>query len=262
MPETATNKKGEEKEMTSNERLKIDWLCVALWAFLVLFGWINIYAATYSGEHTALFDFGTFHGKQMIWIAASALVAIVLMLTEPRVFSNTAYIVYGVVMALLVATLFIAVTSHGGKSWIDLGFFRLQPSEFAKFATALAMAKYMSAIDVDWKQTRTKVAAAINAEPTEIIFTGCGTESDNWALRGVAKMKAAKGRHIITSSIEHHAITHTLDDLKNTWIAQEKTPCIFMSAINKTNIEKLRNDIYKMVAEIHAGRYPFNNFLW
>ena len=161
MPETATNKKGEEKEMTSNERLKIDWLCVALWAFLVLFGWINIYAATYSGEHTALFDFGTFHGKQMIWIAASALVAIVLMLTEPRVFSNTAYIVYGVVMALLVATLFIAVTSHGGKSWIDLGFFRLQPSEFAKFATALAMAKYMSAIDVDWKQTRTKVAAAI-----------------------------------------------------------------------------------------------------
>ena len=54
----------------------------------------------------------------------------------------------------------------------------------------------------------------------------------------------------------------TLEELKNSWIAQEKTPCIFMSAINKTNIEKLRNDIYKMVAEIHAGRYPFNNFLW
>ena len=54
----------------------------------------------------------------------------------------------------------------------------------------------------------------------------------------------------------------TLEDLKNTWIAEEKAPCIFMSAINKTNIEKLRSDIYKMVAEIHAGRYPFNNFLW
>lgn len=54
----------------------------------------------------------------------------------------------------------------------------------------------------------------------------------------------------------------SLDELKNSWIAQEKTPCIFMSAINKTNIDKLRNDIYKMVAEIHAGRYPFNNFLW
>lgn len=54
----------------------------------------------------------------------------------------------------------------------------------------------------------------------------------------------------------------TLDELKNSWIAMEKTPCIFISAKNKTGIEKLRNDLYKMVAEIHAGRYPFNNFLW
>ncbi|MBO7366927.1 MAG: GTPase HflX [Bacteroidales bacterium] len=54
----------------------------------------------------------------------------------------------------------------------------------------------------------------------------------------------------------------TLEELKNSWIAQEKTPCIFISAKEKIGIEKLRNDIYKMVAEIHAGRYPFNNFLW
>ncbi|MBO4595330.1 MAG: GTPase HflX [Bacteroidales bacterium] len=54
----------------------------------------------------------------------------------------------------------------------------------------------------------------------------------------------------------------SLDELRNSWLAQEKTPCIFISAINKTGIEKLRHDIYKMVAEIHAGRYPFNNFLW
>lgn len=54
----------------------------------------------------------------------------------------------------------------------------------------------------------------------------------------------------------------TLEELKNSWIAAEKSPCIFISAKNKVNIEKLRNDIYKMVAEIHAGRYPFNNFLW
>ena len=54
----------------------------------------------------------------------------------------------------------------------------------------------------------------------------------------------------------------SLDDLKNSWIAQEKTPCIFISAKEKIGIDKLKNDIYKMVAEIHAGRYPFNNFLW
>ena len=54
----------------------------------------------------------------------------------------------------------------------------------------------------------------------------------------------------------------SLDDLNNSWIAQEKTPCIFISAKEKIGIAKLKNDIYKMVAEIHAGRYPFNNFLW
>ena len=54
----------------------------------------------------------------------------------------------------------------------------------------------------------------------------------------------------------------SLDELKNSWIADEKSPCIFISAKEKIGIEKLRNDIYKMVAEIHAGRYPFNNFLW
>ena len=147
--------------MGYQERLKIDWLAVGLWAFLVVFGWINIYAATYNDSHAMLFDFDTFHGKQLIWIGAAAVLALVVLLTEPRFFSNTAYIIYGIVLALLVVTLFIAVTSHGGKSWIDLGFFRLQPSEFAKFATALALAKYMSAIDVDWKQTSTKVAALI-----------------------------------------------------------------------------------------------------
>ena len=54
----------------------------------------------------------------------------------------------------------------------------------------------------------------------------------------------------------------TLEELKNSWIAAEKTPCIFISALNRIGIDKLRSDIYKMVAEIHAGRYPFNNFLW
>ena len=55
---------------------------------------------------------------------------------------------------------------------------------------------------------------------------------------------------------------YTLEEYKNSWIAKENTPCIFNSAKQKIGIDKLRSDLYKMVAEIHAGRYPFNNFLW
>ena len=143
------------------ERLKIDWVAVALWAVLLIFGWINIYAATYNESQAAIFDFSTFHGKQLIWMGIAIVIAFVILLTEPRFFSNGAYPIYAVVLVLLTLTLFLAVTVNGGKSWIQIGGFRFQPSEFAKFATSLALAKYMSTIDVEWKQTKTKLITAI-----------------------------------------------------------------------------------------------------
>lgn len=143
------------------ERMKIDWWTVALWAVLTIFGVVNIYSATYSGDVQSIFAFSTFSGKQLIWVGAASLVAAVILLTEPRFFSNGAYPIYGVVMLLLVATLFLAVTVNGGKSWIEIGGFRFQPTEFAKFATALALAKFMSGIDVEWSQSRTKLGALL-----------------------------------------------------------------------------------------------------
>lgn len=153
------------------EKLKVDWLAIGLWFALMLFGWLNIYAAGYSAEHPMLFDFSVQHGKQLIWMAMAIFLAAVIVLTEPRVFSNTAYPIYGIVMALLVVTLFVATVTKGGKSWIDFGAFKFQPSEFAKFATALAVAKYLSAINIDMKDLRTKImVAAIIAVPAALIF--------------------------------------------------------------------------------------------
>ena len=153
------------------EKLKYDWLTIGLYFAIMLFGWVNIYAATYSEEHAEVFDFSVQHGKQIIWIAIALFLAAVVILTEPRVFSNTAYAIYGVVMGLLVVTLFIATVTKGGKSWIDFGAFKFQPSEFAKFATALAVAKYMSAIDIDLKKLQTKaMIATLIAIPAVLIF--------------------------------------------------------------------------------------------
>ena len=153
------------------ERIKIDWWTVALWAVLALFGVMNIYSATYTGDGTSLFSFHTFGGKQLVWIGAAAVTAVAILFSEPRFFSNAAYPIYAAVMALLVLTLFLAVTVNGGKSWIEVAGFRFQPSEFAKFATALALAKFMSAIDIDWKQLHTKlIALAIVAVPAALVF--------------------------------------------------------------------------------------------
>ena len=143
------------------EKIKLDWVTIGLWLAIMLFGWVNIYAAGYNADLSVLFDFSVQHGKQFIWIAVALILAVIIASTEPRVFSNTAYPIYGIVMGLLVLTLFLAVTVNGGKSWIDFGFFRFQPSEFAKFATALAIAKYLSTIGIDMRDMRTKIVAAI-----------------------------------------------------------------------------------------------------
>lgn len=153
------------------ERLKIDWWTVALWAVLALFGVLNIYSATYADGQMSLFSFKTFSGKQLIWLGASAMVAVLILFSEPRFFSNAAYPIYAVVILMLVATLFLAVTVNGGKSWIEIGGFRFQPTEFAKFATALVLAKYMSAIDIDWNKLHTKlIALLLVALPAGLVF--------------------------------------------------------------------------------------------
>ncbi|MBO4307622.1 MAG: rod shape-determining protein RodA [Bacteroidales bacterium] len=140
---------------------KIDWVSVFLYAAILIFGWFNIYAACYDESHAAVLDFSTKHGKQLIWISISLIIALVLTLTEPRIISSAAYIIYAFVIVLLIVTLFVAGVTKGGQSWIDFGSFKFQPSEFAKFATALALAKYMSTIDLDFRLLRTKLIAGV-----------------------------------------------------------------------------------------------------
>lgn len=144
-----------------NESKRYDWLAIGLYLFLVLFGWFNIYAACYDEAHASIFDFSLQHGKQLVWMGLAFLIAICTLIIKPRAFSNGAYIIYGAVLILLVVTLFIGTVTNGGQSWIDFGAFKLQPSEFAKFATALALAKSVSVIDIDLSQNRTQATLAL-----------------------------------------------------------------------------------------------------
>ena len=143
------------------EKKLYDWASILLYLGIVLFGWLNIYAACYDEAHAFVFDFSRQHGKQILWMASAFLIAVCILLIHPRVFSNGSYIIYGIVLLLLVATLFIGTVTNGGQSWIDFGAFKFQPSEFAKFATALALSKYISAIDIDLTLLRTRATLAL-----------------------------------------------------------------------------------------------------
>lgn len=122
----------------------IDWLTVLLYMVLVVLGTISIYAASYNFDQASMFDLAKFSGKQFLWIGLSAVLGFSLLLIDRRVYEAYAYPIYAGMMLLLLVTIAIAPNIKGSHSWIVLGPVSLQPAEFAKFATALALAKLFS----------------------------------------------------------------------------------------------------------------------
>lgn len=119
----------------------VDKVTIVIYLILVLFGWISIYAAGYNFDQASIFDFTERSGKQLLWIGLSFLIAAVILSIDTRVYEIYAYPIYIGLILLLVVTIFVAPDIKGSHSWLVLGPVSLQPAEFAKFATALALAK-------------------------------------------------------------------------------------------------------------------------
>lgn len=122
----------------------IDWITIILYLMMVAFGAISIYAASYDFDDASMWSFAEFSGKQIRWIGVSFLLGLALLLIDSRVYDTYSYIIYIFMMAVLFITPFIAHDIKGSKSWIGVGAMSIQPAEFAKFATALALAKLFS----------------------------------------------------------------------------------------------------------------------
>lgn len=126
----------------------IDWLTVTIYLVLVILGWINIYAAVYNEDNQSIFDFSQRYGKQLVWISAAFVIAFVIFVIDINFYPFFAYLVYGIMILVLILVLIFGTKVHGATSWFEIGSFRLQPSEFAKIATALALARYLSSHNV------------------------------------------------------------------------------------------------------------------
>jgi rod shape determining protein RodA len=149
----------------------IDWLTVALYLALMLIGWVSIYAAVFNEEHSSIFDISQNYGKQLLWIAGSLVLVVVLLIIDARFYEAFAYGIYGLMILFLIAALFLARDVKGAHAWIEIGVFKLQPAEFAKFATALALAKYLGRIEVRIEKIQTKlISSLIIALPAIIIL--------------------------------------------------------------------------------------------
>jgi len=149
----------------------IDWILVGLYFILALMGWISVYAAVYNTEHASIFDLSQRYGKQALWIITSLGLIFIILMIDMKFFTSFAYIIYGATLFLLIVVLLLGKEVAGSKSWIEIGSFALQPSEFAKFATSLALAKYLSMVQLNLKDFRQVFKAGVLIlAPAGLIF--------------------------------------------------------------------------------------------
>lgn len=154
------------------KELALDWPSIGFYLVFVLFGWLNLYAATTNDASLHLFDLDQNYGRQFVFILVSAgLGALLILLVSVRDIELLSYPVYLLTVLLLVGVFFLGAEAKGAQSWFKLGSFRLQPSEFAKIGTALALAKYLSTPNVKLTQVQHIVAVAgIIAVPVLLII--------------------------------------------------------------------------------------------
>ncbi len=156
----------------------LDWWTIGIYLALLVFGWISVCGASYDYGDVNIFSLDTRSGMQIVWIGTSIVLGIILLTLDERIFGTVAYVVYGAMMVLLIITIFFHHEIKGSNSWLVLGPVRVQPAEFAKFATALALAKLMSAHGFNMAN-RKDMAMAIAVALLPMVFiiaqneTGC-----------------------------------------------------------------------------------------
>jgi rod shape determining protein RodA len=125
----------------------VDWITVLIYMALCAIGFVNIYASVYNPDGSTAFNFASNYGKQLIFVITGLILGLSILLLDAKFFSVFSPIIYGVTMLLLVVVLIVGRNVGGNQAWIPIGSFRLQPSELAKFGTALLMARYISSFN-------------------------------------------------------------------------------------------------------------------
>lgn len=148
----------------------MDWITVMLYGIIVLWGWLNIFSVTYE-ENQFILDPTINSGRQLIFIGSSVAIIMFILIMDMRFYETFAWVIYGVVLFLCVIVVFTGHEVGGNQAWLRIGSFGFQPSEFAKFATALVVAKYISTVGFKMDQLRNQVALfAIILAPMLVIL--------------------------------------------------------------------------------------------
>lgn len=135
----------------TDRHFKFDWITIMLFFILAVFGWLNILSASHAGEIIDYFSFSEFYGKQLVFLILSVVIIILILSIDVKFYERFSSIIYIVSLLSLIGLFIFGKNINGATSWYDLGGMTLQPSEFAKAATALAVAKYVSDLQTEIK---------------------------------------------------------------------------------------------------------------
>ncbi len=147
------------REKTNSLFYNIDWITVAIYFILILIGWMNIYSAVYDEASSTIFNLSRLESKQFIFILIAIVLAFSIIIIDASFFTATAYVLFAGIILLNIVVCFLGTDIRGSHSWFKFGSFSFQPAEFAKWATALAIAKYLSGVAK--KEWRTKLLVTI-----------------------------------------------------------------------------------------------------
>lgn len=139
------------------KEISIDYVSIGIYLIMVFFGWLNIYAASSSFDNTTIFDLQYSFGKQIIWIGFACILALFILILDSKFIEFISYPVYALSIASILLVLFLGKEVNGAKSWFEIGSFRLQPAEFAKIGTAMALSKYMSKLNFNIDNIRQRL---------------------------------------------------------------------------------------------------------
>ncbi len=140
---------------------QFDWITLLIYFLLVTIGWVNIYSASLDDTAASIFDFGQIYGKQLIWILLSVFLIVILLSLEAKFYERFASIIYIISLLSILGLFFFGKTINGATSWYAFGSFSIQPAEFAKVATALALSKYISDIQTNMRNLADQFRAFI-----------------------------------------------------------------------------------------------------
>lgn len=148
-----------DKDKKPSVLRSLDWWTIGIYIALLVFGWVSVCGASYTYGDTDIFSLSSRSGMQIVWIGTSIVLGLTLLLLDDRFYDTFAYIIYALLLLLLFVTIFNPHEIKGSRSWLVMGPLRLQPAEFAKFATALAVAKLMSGYGFNMTRWKDFVAA-------------------------------------------------------------------------------------------------------